>query len=241
MQPRATAKSEAGDHPAVAPDALADEEIVRRVLDGDAAAFELIMRRYNQRLFRVVRSIVGGEAETEDVMQEAYLRAFEHLDQFEGRARFSTWLTRIAVYEAMARRRRRRRLRLVSPEQPEIDAMTPHSTDRDAAEEASLKELRHVLAAALDALPPELSVVFTMRMVEQLSTEQTAECLDLTPANVKVRLHRARAALRSWIDHHIGEEARRLYVFAGEDCDRVVRNVLDRISPERPEEPEPGR
>jgi len=241
MRPTATAKSEVSEYPAATPDALADEEIVRRVLDGDTASFEMIMRRYNQRLFRVVRGIVGGDAETEDVMQETYLRAYEHLGQFEGRARFSTWLTRIAVYEAIARRRRRRRLRLVAPEQPETDAMAPLSTDRDAVDEASLKELRHVLAAALDALPPDLCVVFTLRMVERLSTEQTAECLDLTPANVKVRLHRARVALRNWIDHRIGEEARRLYVFAGEDCDRVVRNVLGRISRRRPEGPAPGR
>jgi RNA polymerase sigma-70 factor (ECF subfamily) len=234
MQSSATPQGQLDDHPATTPEALADEEIVRRVLAGDTAAFELIMRRYNQRLFRVVRSIVGGAAEAEDVMQEAYLRAYQHLGQFAGRSQFSTWLTKIAVHAATARRRERRRLRLVAPDQAETDAMVPPSSDRDAVEEASLKELRHVLAAALDALPSDLRLVFTLRVVERLSTEQTAECLDLTPANVKVRLHRARLALQSWIDRKIGEEARRLYVFAGEDCDRVVRTVLERIGPGRP-------
>jgi RNA polymerase sigma-70 factor (ECF subfamily) len=206
----------------VIPTPPTDEEIVRRVLEGDAASFELIMRRYNQRLFRVVRGIIGCEAETEDVMQEAYLRAYEHLGQFEGRSQFSTWLTRIAVHEAMARRR----LRLTAPDRL---GTAPPSTGRDAVEEASLKELRHVLATAVDALPAELRIVFTLRMVERLSTEQTAECLELTPANVKVRLHRARRSLQSWIDRKIGEEARRLYAFAGEDCDRVVGKVLERV------------
>ncbi len=219
-----------GGRPATPPEALEDEEIVRRVLGGDTAAFELIMRRYNQRLFRVVRSIIGDDAEADDVLQEAYLRAFRHLDQFEGRSTFATWLTRIAVHEAAARRRTRRRLRLVMPTDAEIDSRASHSVARDGAEEASLKELRHVLASAVDALPADLRLVFTLRLVERLSTNQTAECLNLTPSNVKVRLHRSRAMLRSWIDQRIGEEARRLYEFAGEYCDHVVRRVLERLS-----------
>ncbi|WP_068423105.1 RNA polymerase sigma factor [Planctomyces sp. SH-PL62] len=217
--------------PAAIPVAPTDEEIVRRVLEGDTASFELIMRRYNQRLFRVVRSIIGGESETEDVMQETYLRAYEHLGRFEGRSQFSTWLTRIAVHEATARLRKRRLRRIAS----DRSGAAPPAVDRDAVEEASQRELGRVLAAALDALPAELRVVFTLRVVERLSTEQTAECLNLTPANVKVRLHRARSALQHWIDRKIGEEARRLYAFAGEDCDRVVRRVLERIGPRPPE------
>lgn len=222
----ATPNGQSADPPPTVPAVPTDEEIVHRVLEGDTASFELIMRRYNQRLFRVVRSIVGGETETEDVMQEAYLRAYEHLDQFEGRSQFSTWLTRIAVYEATARRRKHHRLRLASTDRT---GLIQPAVGRDAEEEASLKELGRVLAAAVDALPTELRIVFTLRMVERLSTEQTAESLELTPANVRARLHRARRALQSWIDRKIGEEARRLYVFAGEDCDRVVRKVLGRI------------
>jgi RNA polymerase sigma-70 factor, ECF subfamily len=214
-------------------DLRADEEVVRRVLDGDTASFELIMRRYNQRLFRVIRSIVGNEAEAEDVMQETYLRAFKNLRQFEGRSAFSTWLTRIAVYEATARRRKQRRLRLVAPGQAETGAFASAATPRDAAQEANLNELRHVLASAVDALPTDLRLVFTLRMVERLSTDQTAECLNLSTSNVKVRLHRARSLLRAGIDQRIGEETRRLYVFDGEHCDRVVRNVLERLSRER--------
>lgn len=219
-----------GEPPEPSTEAVADEEVVRRVLDGDTASFELIMRRYNQRLFRVIRSIVSDEAEAEDVMQEAYLNAYKHLRQFEGRSAFSTWLTKIAVYEATARRRKDRRFRLVVPGNAETDAMGSSSLDRDAAQEASLNELRHLLASAVDALPPDLRLVFTLRMVEGLSTNQTAECLNLTPSNVKVRLHRSRSALQAWIDNRIGEEVRQLYVFAGEHCDRVVQTVLERLT-----------
>ncbi|WP_406694737.1 RNA polymerase sigma factor [Singulisphaera sp. Ch08] len=229
----AESRGEPVESPENTAEALVEEEVIRRVLDGDTASFEWIMRRYNQRLFRVVRSIVGDEAEAEDVMQEAYLHAYEHLRQFEGRSAFSTWLTKIAVYEATNRRRKLRRLRLVAPGHAETDAMTSSSINRDATQEASLNELRHLLASAVDALPPDLRLVFTLRMVEGLSTLQTAECLSLTPSNVKVRLHRSRSALQSWIDNRIGEEVRRLYVFAGEHCDRVVQKVLERLAQDR--------
>jgi RNA polymerase sigma-70 factor (ECF subfamily) len=228
-------------HPAEGPgsstastESLGDEAVVRLVLDGDAAAFELIMRRYNRRLFRVVRGIVGDDAEADDVLQEVYLRAFRRLRQFEGRSTLSTWLTRIAVHEAVARRRTRRRLRTVAPGGCGIRLASAPSPARDGAEEASLDELRRVLADAVDALPIDLRAVFTLRMVERLSTHETAECLDLTPANVKVRLHRSRALLRSWIDRRIGEEARRLYEFDGSRCDRIVRRVIERLGRERP-------
>jgi RNA polymerase sigma-70 factor (ECF subfamily) len=218
------------DRPDPAAAAPADEDLVRRVLAGDTAAFELIMRRYNRLLFRVARSIVGDDSEAEDVLQEAYLRAFEHLRRFQGRCRFSTWLTRIAVHEAMNRRRKLRRLKLVTSGDSGAQELASYSVVRDGLEEASRNELRHLLASAVDSLPPELRLVFTLRMVERLSTEQTAESLDLSAANVKIRLHRARALLRTWIDRRIGEESRQLYAFDGARCDRVVRIVLERLA-----------
>src|SRR3954462_5256278 len=208
---------------------MADEEIVERVVAGDVALFELIMRRYNQRLFRIARSILGDDTEAEDVVQEAYVRAYKNLQQFGGRSRFATWLTKIAVYEASARRRKRRGLQLVAPEAFESSLMVDSSPD-GVVDAVSQKELNGVLKAAVEALPIDLRVVFTMRSIEQLSTEDTAECLELTPANVKVRLHRARQQLQSWIDRQIGREARELYMFAGERCDRIVAKVMTRIT-----------
>jgi RNA polymerase sigma-70 factor (ECF subfamily) len=208
---------------------LADEEIVQRVLAGDLAAFELIMRRYNQRLFRAARSILGNDDEAEDVLQDAYVRAFEHLSQFAGRAKFSTWLTRIAVHEALARRRRRR-IRYVDLRASETLGMAPVSRDRNAQEELGNRELGCVLRQAIDGLPEDLRVVFTLRAVEGLNTDEAAECLGLTPSNVKVRLHRARAALREEVEDRMGAELRQVYQFDGARCDRIVRSVLERLA-----------
>src|SRR5262249_15560004 len=137
---------------------------------------------------------------------------------------------KIAVYEATGRRRKERRLRFVAPGDMGKDPMISYPVDRDGLEEASLAELRQMLVVAVDSLPAELRVVFTLRMGGRLSTEQTGELLGLTPSNVKVRLHRARNSLRLWIDRRIGEESRRLYAFDGVHCDRVVRVVFERLA-----------
>ncbi|MES2790817.1 MAG: RNA polymerase sigma factor [Planctomycetota bacterium] len=207
-----------------------DSEIAGRVLAGDLAVFEVLMRRYNQRLFRIVRSIVGDDGEAEDVVQETYVRAFEHLGQFDGRAMFSTWLTKIAIHEALARRNRRQRMQVVDLSDPENSNMVSSAARHEAEDEASAKELGVILARAVDELPDDLRTVFAMRMIEGLNTDETAACLDLTAANVKVRLHRARTMLRERIDERIGVGVRQLYQFGGERCDRIVRAVLARLA-----------
>lgn len=207
---------------------VTDAAIVARVMDGDLAAFELIMRRYNQRLFRVARGILGNDEEAEDVVQETYIRAYEHLSEFEARAQFATWLTKIAVHAASARRRRMRRVELF-PSEDEFFPSGDRASEDDPREQASRGELRSLLAQAVDELPADLRVIFILRHVEGLDTEETARTLDLTPANVKVRLHRARAQLRESIDRRLGSEARALYQFNGERCDRIVRAVLSRL------------
>lgn len=210
-----------------APMTLSDEEVVERVLAGDTSLFEILMRRYNQRLFRVARGIVTDDAEAEDVMQEAYVRAFRELAGFRGEARFSTWLTRIACHEALARVRKRRRLvPLVSGggEPPEPPAET-RGPERDLEN----RELHALLREAVEILPDPLRAVFCLREVEGLSTEQTADALGLTVENVRVRLHRAKRSLRQRVDERIGREVRRLYLFDGPRCDRVVEAVFARL------------
>lgn len=213
---------------------LSDEEVVERVLQGERAWFELLMRRHNQRLFRVTRAILGSDAEAEDVTQDAYVRAYSHLGQFEGRSRFATWLTKIAVYEARDRARKRRRftpleeLDSVTKIQPWTILRTPPGDDPESS--AAGRELGTFLQAAVDALPEPLREVFILREVEGLSTADSAECLEISTANVKVRLHRARAALQSDLDRRLGTAARTLYGFDGERCDRLVHRVLERIS-----------
>ena len=208
--------------------ALTDEEIVERILGGETALFELLMRRYNQRLYRVTRAIVKDEGEAEDVTQDAYVRAFEHLDQFAGRARFSTWLTRIAVHEASARLRRRGR-------QIDIEETMPTLVCAAAGPEqrAADHELRQVIEDAVDALPEVYGSVFMLREVEGLSTAETAACLDINAETVKTRLHRARVLLRNHITARIGVAAREAFQFAGARCDRTVAAVMARITSSR--------
>lgn len=210
-----------------------DEEIVALVLGGDLASFEHLMRRYNQRIFRTVRSMLGDDDEAEDIVQEAYVQAYEHLAQFAGRAKFSTWLTKIAIHAALARRRRLARVEIVDLGDPESSSMSPYIEGQRAEREASMKELGPILTEAVDALPDELRTVFAMRMIEDFDTEETAACLDLTTENVKVRLHRARALLRKRVDRTLGVEVRELYQFGGSRCDRIVRNVLARLTKTR--------
>src|SRR5262245_55492876 len=160
-----------------------DEQIVERVKQGETYLFEIIMRRYNQRLFRVVRGILNDENEAEEVMQEAYVRAYEHLDQFAGRSKFSTWLTKIAVYEAYARSKRRQRTSGCDNYMEELMA----ASDRSPEERAFDSEMRSLLESAVGSLPDDYRTVLIMRDVEGMSTEETAECLSITEQTVKVR------------------------------------------------------
>jgi RNA polymerase sigma-70 factor (ECF subfamily) len=220
--------------PTAAPATLSDEEVVARVLDGDTSLFEILMRRYNQRLFRVARGILTDDTEAEDVAQEAWLRAFRELAGFRGEARFATWLTRIACHEALARANKRRRLVPINGggdgggEPPEPPAETP-GPEREVAS----RELQALLQEAVEVLPDPLRTVFCLREIELLSTEETAEALGLTVENVRVRLHRAKRSLRQTLDERIGREVRQLYLFDGARCDRMVERffaALDTIS-----------
>jgi RNA polymerase sigma-70 factor (ECF subfamily) len=212
--------------PAATPTTLSDEEVVARVLAGDTSLFEILMRRYNQRLFRIARGILSDDGEAEDVMQEAYVRAFRELSAFRGEARFATWLTRIACHEASARARKRRRLVVIAGGDPPPD---PPAETVGPEQELENRELQAVLREAVEALPDPLRTVFCLREIEGLSTEQTAEALDLTVENVRVRLHRAKRSLRQTLDQRIGREVRRLYLFEAPRCDRIVEAVFARI------------
>ncbi|HEX2164222.1 MAG TPA: RNA polymerase sigma factor, partial [Thermoanaerobaculia bacterium] len=218
--------SPAAPAPAAVP-GPSDEELVARAGAGETGAFAELMRRHNQRLFRLARAVVRDDREAEDVVQEAYVRAFTHLDRFEGRARFATWLSRIALHEALARVRRGRRFAALGEEETVSDL--PASLPRGPEERAANRELAAALAAAVDALPESHRAVFVLREVEGLSTAETAEVLGLSEPNVKVRLHRARAALRADLERRLGGEVPRLWSFAGERCDRVVTGVMEKL------------
>lgn len=210
---------------------LTDEEVVDRVRTGDLAMYEVIMRRYNQRLYRVSRAILHDDAEAEDVMQEAYVRAYTHLDQFAGRSAFSTWLTRIAVHEALTRLRSRNRHQQVDviDYDGEISMKTPDKS-LDPEQNASTAQLRGLLEEAVLGLPESYRSVIMLRDIEELSTAETAEALDLTEENVKVRLHRGHGMIRNWLFERIGTKAKEAFPFMGIRCDRVVREVFNRLT-----------
>ena len=209
---------------------LTDSEVVARVRDGDQALYELLMRRHNQRLYRVVRSVVRDDAEAEDVLQDTWVRAYEHLNQFEERAAFATWVTRIAFYEALARVRKSHRWTPVEDESGEILAAVERETRAETPEaEAMRSELGDILQSAVDALPDGYRTVFVLRAVEQLSTLETAESLHLSEEAVKTRLHRARALLRRSVEERMGPALAGAYAFMGARCDRTVARVMERI------------
>ncbi len=204
-----------------------DEEIVRRVVGGEVPLFEILMRRHNQRIYRAVRAIIRDEAEVEDVMQQAYVNAYTHLDQFAGRAKFSTWLTRIAVHEALARLRKDRTATQTSDEH-EMEAVRSQMPDPE--QEAMSNDIREVLQKVIDSLPENYRTVLMLREVEGASTAEVAECLDVSEEVVKTRLHRARSMIREGLYDQAGISSETLYAFYDPRCDRVVENVFGAIS-----------
>ena len=210
--------------------ALSDEQIVSQVCAGQTALFEVLMRRHNERIYRAARAIVRDEDEAEDVMQQAYVNAYAHLRQFDGRAKFSTWLTRIAVNEAIARARRRGRYEPFDEhDTSHFDAVFPMRSTPDPEKATFSGELRGILEDAVDGLPDGQREVFMLRQVEGLSTTETAGCLGVSEDVVKTRLTRARAALRENLLARIGATAAESFTFQRPRCDRVVAAVLARI------------
>jgi RNA polymerase sigma-70 factor (ECF subfamily) len=206
---------------------LTDEQIVVRVLEGQTQLFEQLMRRNNQRIYRAARAILRDDREAEDVMQDAYVRAYTHLRDFDHRARFSTWLTRIAVHEALARVRRARAhepLDLAN-EEHSMYRITPTTPEQSASD----VELRGVLERAIEALPDDFRAVFVLRAVEELSGAETAACLGIPEETVKTRLHRARGRLQEAILAELEPKVTSTFPFEAPRCDRVVAAVLRRI------------
>jgi RNA polymerase sigma-70 factor, ECF subfamily len=210
---------------------LSDEEVVARVRGGDIALYEVLMRRHNQRLFRIARAILRDNDEAEDVVQDAYVRAYASLHQFAGKAKFSTWLAKIAVHEALARSRKRKRREDVpvgvDHESQSMDIMK--SADPDPEQQTLRHETLSFLEQAVDRLPGMYRSVFVLREVENMSTAETASCIDLTEEAVKVRLLRARQTLRQELYALAGATSSQAFQFLGWRCDRVVRRVFDRL------------
>jgi RNA polymerase sigma-70 factor (ECF subfamily) len=207
-----------------------DGALIEQVLAGNSAIFELLMRRYNERVYRAVRSILREEQEVEDVMQQAYVNAFTHLRQYNGSAQFSTWLVRIAINEALARVRRQGRYEAFDEGGPGVEPFATRGPDGNPEHQAFSQELRGLLEWAIDRLPNGMREVFVLRDVEELSTLETAECLGVSEDVVKTRLSRGRALLRQQLMERTGASAPDAFRFYRPRCDRVVAGVLATIT-----------
>jgi RNA polymerase sigma-70 factor (ECF subfamily) len=206
---------------------MSDEDVVRRVLDGETALFEVIMRRYNQRLYRAARAITRNDGLAEDIMQAAYVHAYEHLAQFSGQAPFGAWITRIAVNEALGRLRNAKKFVRPDAEEDEMDRIA--SVGMNPEEAAANAETSRLLESLIQALPMGTRVVFVLRDVEGMTTLETATSLGISEANVKVRLHRARTMLRRALSAYATRETRNMFAFHATRCDRVVAEVFRRL------------
>ena len=214
---------------------LPESELVALARGGEREAFRAIMPRCNQRLFRIARAIVRDEAEAEDVLQEAYARAFAAMAGFRGEAGIATWLTRIVLNEAHGRlRRRRETVDLDVLEAGEASAQVLEfpgiARSEDPEADAARAQIRRILERAVDALPEPFRLVFILREVEELSVEETADHLGLRTETVKTRLHRARRRLREALDAQLADVMVGAYPFLGARCERITQAVLERLS-----------
>ena len=211
-----------------------DALLVRGAMDRNEAAIRAIMQQNNRRLFRVARGILRNDAEAEDVVQETYVRAFTRLESFRGESSFATWLTRIAMNEALGRTRRQRpHVKLSDLKSGVLEAQIiqfPQSSNpSDPEKTMAQREIQNVVERAVDELPEAFRVVFITRVIEGMSVEETAELLQLKSETVKTRLHRARTLLRNNVEKQIGPVVMEAFPFAGRRCERLTQTVLQRL------------
>jgi RNA polymerase sigma-70 factor (ECF subfamily) len=222
--------------PVAATPLFEEQDLIARARRGDEAAIRSIVRQNNRRVFRVARSILRDNWEAEDAVQEAYVRAFSRLSEFEGRSAFSTWLTRIVVNEALGRLRKRRPTAdFAAVEQGIGDngQLVPFplaAPQLDPERAMAQTQLNTVLEKAIDALPDVYRVVLVARVIEEMSVEETAELFGLKPETVKTRLHRARALLRRELEDSVGPVLADTYKFGGARCERMADRVIARLN-----------
>jgi RNA polymerase sigma factor (sigma-70 family) len=210
---------------------LDDAQIVRRILAGEKELFEILLRRYNQTLFRVIRGYLKDQDEVQDAMQNAYLKAYDKLFQFQGNSSFSTWLIRIGINEALLRLKELKKGKVIS-----LDTFLPTSKtlinqipDKQMNPEKAIlsQEAKQLLEQAIDNLPEKYRVIYVLKEIEGLETPQIEESLGLSESNVKVRLHRAKKLLKDNL-YHLSSKGQ-VFEFGNSRCDAVVHFVMGRI------------
>jgi len=223
------------------PTGLTDLALAEQIGEGDQRAFEALMRKYNGKLFRIARAILKDDSDAEDILQEAYLEAYRHIGDFRGGSELATWLTRIVINQALMRVRKERRRTSILPfrtalthETESPEAQVPDQQSESPSASVIRAETRRMLERRIDELPVAFRTVFVMREVEEMSVEETARCLSISPATVRTRLFRARALLRESLARDIDTATGDVFAFAGARCDRIVAAVLARLNPAAP-------
>lgn len=208
---------------------IPDTEVIKRILDGEKELFEILLRRYNQTLYRVIRSYIQSENDVEDVMQNAYIKAFQKLVQFRGDATFSTWLIRIGINEALQHIRKNKRNPGANGHDEDLTKILQlPETDKMNPEKHMIKhEIQLLVEKAIDRLPEKYRIIFMLHEVEGAKNSEIANCLNLSDSNVKVRLHRAKNLLKEEF-YKLSSEAP-VFEFGNSRCDRIVYNVMNNI------------
>lgn len=201
---------------------ISDEEIIARVIMGEKQLYEGLVRKYNLRMYRISRAIVNDDMEAEDIMQTAYLNAYLQLPGFKNRSSFGTWLTRILINESLLHKKKiLKRQRLYEGVKPE----TEHK--ETPLKNLMNKELKTIIESAVSRLPEKYRLVFVMREIEEMSTSETMEILNLGESNIKIRLSRAKEMLREELSGHY--KSAELFDFHLSRCDRITGSVMDKI------------
>lgn len=209
-------------------DSITDEQIVQKVLEGNVDLFEVIIQRYNQQIFRIARSYLSDEEDVKDVMQTAYLKAFKNLKQFRGEAKFSTWLIRIVINEALKVVNQKKRTSDLHSVTREADRNQISGPEESTPESKTMQnDMNRFLEKAIERLPPKYRSVLIMREIEQMNTKETAECLNISRVNVKVRLYRAKSMLQEELKKALGDG--NLFSFRGAQCDAMTEQVMYEI------------
>jgi RNA polymerase sigma factor (sigma-70 family) len=210
----------------IASDIISDDEVIARVLDGETNLYAVLVRRYNQRLYRVAMSIINNDSEAEELIQVAYIKAFENLGKFKHKASFSTWVIRILINECLQTKKRQKALTM-NDDINESEIHSQFATVQTPLTTVLNTELKNILEEAISRLPEKYKTVFVLRELENMSVAETQECLDLSETNVKVRLNRARAMLKNYLSSlYKKEDLLHLHLSR---CDRITQNVMNEI------------
>jgi RNA polymerase sigma factor (sigma-70 family) len=215
------------DQTAIVTDSISENEIISRILLGEKNLYAGIMRKYNQRLYRLGMSIIKDDSEVEDVMQVTYIKAYENLGKFQFKSGFSTWITKILINESLLRLKKRKQLLHINDDSAQNQTQYQPVDFQTPLMKVINSELKQILEDAILNLPEKYRSVFIMREIENMNVSETQECLDLSETNVKVRLNRAKAMLKnSLADYYKKEDILNFHLSR---CDRIVENVMKRI------------